>query len=407
MKVAIFFDTPNFTGGIFHQTLNTVNNLKNKEFSEINYEILVTPNVDKKNFENFEKKLKIFKSHKYAERFYKLTKSKFIQLIFKKFKIINPFEKFIRSNNYDLILFLSPTKYIEYCGECNFIVNLFDFNHRIENSFPEYRKGGIIDETDSIIFTCVKKAFIIFVNSSEAKKDLKEIFRCPDNKISLLNYYSNLINIHKEIKQNEIDRKNLENKFYNLGLKKNENIFFYPAQFWPHKNHKYLIDVAKILFDKKINFQFIFCGTKKINHDYIVNQIEINKLQSKIMIFDYLEDIEIISLYLNCLAVIMPTYVGRSSLPLIESFYFKKTIFYSKGILDKEIEEYVNTFDLKNPNDLAEKIQEFLSDNKINFKDKKNEAFQFFLKNFQPEKSNQIIFDVISDFKYLKDRWKK
>ena len=48
MKVAIFFDTSNFTGGIFHQTLNTVNNLKNKEFSEINYDILITPNVDKK-----------------------------------------------------------------------------------------------------------------------------------------------------------------------------------------------------------------------------------------------------------------------------------------------------------------------------------------------------------------------
>ena len=91
--------------------------------------------------------------------------------------------------------------------ESNFIVNLFDFNHRIENSFPEYRKGSVIDETDSIIFTCIKKAFKIFVNSTEAKKDLKEIFRCPDNKISLLNYYSNLINIHKEIEKNEIKKR--------------------------------------------------------------------------------------------------------------------------------------------------------------------------------------------------------
>ena len=103
----------------------------------------------------------------------------------------------------------------------------------------------------------------------------------------------------------------------------------------------------------------------------------------------------------------MPTYVGRSSLPLIESFYFKKTIFYSKDILDKEIEKYINTFDLKNPNNLADQIQEFLVADKKRFTDKKDEAFQFFSNNYQPENSNQIILNTISDFKYLKDRWKK
>ena len=83
-------------------------------------------------------------------------------------------------------------------------------------------------------------------------------------------------------------------------------------------------------------------------------------------------------------------------------FYFKKTIFYSKDILDKEIENYIDTFDLKNPNDLANKIQEFLLSDKMKLRNKVNEAFKFFSLNFSPEKSNQIIFDVINDFKYLK-----
>ena len=98
------------------------------------------------------------------------------------------------------------------------------------------------------------------------------------------------------------------------------------------------------MYKKNIIFKFIFCGSKKSNYNYIINQIKSKNLQDHIKVFDYLDDDNVISLYLNCLAVLVPTYVGRSSLPLIESFYFKKNIFfYSKNILDKEIEQYVNT----------------------------------------------------------------
>ena len=38
-------------------------------------------------------------------------------------------------------------------------------------------------------------------------------------------------------------------------------------------------------------------------------------------------DDSIISLYLNCNAVIMHTYCGPTNLPIYESFYFKKVIF--------------------------------------------------------------------------------
>ena len=86
MKVAIFFDTPNFTGGIFHQTLNTINLLKDKDFLDISFEIVTTSKINIKNFEDFEKPIKIFSSHNFAERFNRLIKSKLIKEIFKNLK---------------------------------------------------------------------------------------------------------------------------------------------------------------------------------------------------------------------------------------------------------------------------------------------------------------------------------
>ena len=80
--------------GIFHQTLNTINLLKDKDFLDISFEI-VTSKINIKNFEDFEKPIKIFSSHNFAERFNRLIKSKLIKKFLKKLKV-NPFEKFIK-----------------------------------------------------------------------------------------------------------------------------------------------------------------------------------------------------------------------------------------------------------------------------------------------------------------------
>ena len=39
---------------------------------------------------------------------------------------------------------------------------------------------------------------------------------------------------------------------------KNKRYIFYPATFWPHKNHQYLIDVAKIFKRDKKRISYLF-----------------------------------------------------------------------------------------------------------------------------------------------------
>ena len=142
------------------------------------------------------------------------------------------------------------------------------------------------------------------------------------------------------------------------------------------------------------------------NFDYIVNQIKLNNLNDKIFIYDYLNDEQVVALYLNCLAVVVPTYVGRSSLPLLESFYFKKTIFYSKDILDPALEKFVNAFDLKNPHDLAHKISEFLDLRSSTAQEKIIKAYDYYSKFLNFKTRNEHVIAVLNDFKYLRKRWK-
>ena len=74
----------------------------------------------------------------------------------------------------------------------------------------------------------------------------------------------------------------------------------------------------------------------------------------------------------------MPTLIGNISLPVIEAFYFKTPVFYTKNLLDEKYRPFVNEFDVNDPNSLAEIL---VSKNKSFGDEKINQAFKFFNEN--------------------------
>ena len=120
-------------------------------------------------------------------------------------------------------------------------------------------------------------------------------------------------------------------------------------------------------------------------------------LTEQVIFFEYLNDEEITFLYQNCEAVVMPSLVGYSSLPLYEAFYFEKPIFYSKNLLDKSLQKFVNEIDLENPEDLSEKIIKF-NENIDLLEEKVTLAKDFFNTHLSEEK---IKFEYIKFFNKL------
>ena len=91
---------------------------------------------------------------------------------------------------------------------------------------------------------------------------------------------------------------------------------------------------------------------------FIKNKIREYGLEEKFYIFEYLENEEIINIYKNCYLTILPTYVGNTSLPLFEAFYFKSKIAYNAEILEDEYKDKVINLKLNDPKNLYEIIKE-------------------------------------------------
>ena len=113
----------------------------------------------------------------------------------------------------------------------------------------------------------INKSDYIFVSSEQVKKEFKQ-------------YYKNIKNIIPLIIPLKIE------KPY---LKKKRRFILFPSQFWKHKNHLFLIKVAKNLKEKNINIKFVFCGKttdyrNKLHFNNIKNEIYKNELEDYIKI---------------------------------------------------------------------------------------------------------------------------
>ena len=151
----------------------------------------------------------------------------------------------------------------------------------------------------------------------------------------------------------------------NFPNKKIKSYMFYPAQYWSHKNHSYIIkSIQKFKSRKLKNIGCIFTGYDKGYLDYLRNLAIKEKVQDKIIFFNYLTNNELVYLYKNSFCVLFPSLIGFDSLPMYESFFFKKIILYNQNSIDKVFNKNIIPLDINNFYDLEKKIL-LLKSNKI------------------------------------------
>ena len=389
-------------GGGFFQSLKASLLLLDIKKYNNGIELIITKNETKEYLLQKKIKNKLFSLNKISNYLSQLFEVNSFNDLLNKFKINHPFYNFIKRNKYDLIIFLGPSQMSKFCKDVGFISNIWDLDHKKNSQFPEHNLSNIYESKEKLFKEIVTRAFKIIVPHKSNKDDLINFYKAANDKISIQNFIPMLPTIYKE----KSDIVNYNEIYLKFKLPNNKKIIFYPAQFWAHKNHKYLIDVAEILKSKKNDkYLFVFCGGNKGNYTYIKKLISKNELEDYIKIFNFLTDDEVISLYKNCNAVVMPTFCGPTNLPIYESFFFKNIIFYTKNLIPNDpINDHLIPIDISLPQDLHERLEICFDKEKLD---------KMVIKNYEYYKlvCNEIEFKInyekiLDDFSYLIDRWK-
>jgi glycosyltransferase involved in cell wall biosynthesis len=122
-----------------------------------------------------------------------------------------------------------------------------------------------------------------------------------------------------------------------------ERYLFYPAQFWPHKNHARIVQALGLLKqDRGLKIPIVFCGsyTGEIRERTFHEVMSVSSrlgLEKQIHYLGYVPDEDMSGLYAEAVALVMPTFFGPTNIPPLESWAFGRPVLSSdiRGIREQ------------------------------------------------------------------------
>ena len=405
MKIGIYFESIPDHGGVYHETINLMTIFKEFNNSDHDFIYIVSDKDIESDLKNYNCKTVFFKKN-YLFRIYQFFfKFLFFKIFLKKIGLINNFESFVKSKKIDILLFNGPSELSVLCNNLAYVIVLYELQHLTNNYLPEYKDGHHhdFDLREIVLKNFLKRAFKTIVATKKDKELVKNFYNTNDKNLVVNTFIPYLPGYYEK----HIDLIDDKKELNFLGIEKKKNFLFYPSQFIPHKNHKYIVDgVEYAIKQGNENIHVVFCGNDKSNLKYLKRIIKEKKIDKNFTIFNYISNEQIISLYKNAFALIMPTFVGHFSLPLYESFYFNLPVIYTEDQLDNELRKFVFEVNTLDPKSMIEKII-YIKNNPSEVAEMTENAKKFYTENCSREKKMKVYSNIFSEYSYLRQMWDK
>ena len=363
--MAVIIDQKIFAGGGYQQSLNAaLSTLKlNKDLVDVVFYTLTKSNIKVLRSQNINiKYIKFSWLIKLISLIKVKPKFKIVSLIIEFISFFNLFEYQLVSDGIDIVYFLSPSYLAISLNKLNFIYTVWDLCHRDYPEFPEVRENSQYEMRENNYKNFLPKAIAIIADSQEGKNNIIRRYGIDNSRVKVIPFKPSFeITESKKIKNDKILKKNFSlDKVY----------IFYPAQYWPHKNHIYIIDAIKELKTKyKLPIHAKFTGSDKGNLEYLKAYTKALNINNRVKFYGFVSNIELIALYKNSLALVMPTYFGPTNIPPLEAFFLEEPLIYpSDNCFKEQIGNAALFMDLDNHHTLVENIIKIYED-KILVKD--------------------------------------
>jgi glycosyltransferase involved in cell wall biosynthesis len=99
-----------------------------------------------------------------------------------------------------------------------------------------------------------------------------------------------------------------------------EKFLFYPAQFWPHKNHMRLIEAFQEVVTEFPDLKLVLTGKKRDGYQAVMGAIKKFGLNEQVQHLGYVEQDDLQAIYTLATALVMPSLFESISIPIYEAF---------------------------------------------------------------------------------------
>jgi glycosyltransferase involved in cell wall biosynthesis len=181
---------------------------------------------------------------------------------------------------------------------------IHDLMHRYQGSFPEVSANGEYGRRERHYQTVCRWARGIMVESALGKQQVVDCYGANPEIIFVL----------PTVTRNYVfDEQDQAATALPYALP--EKYFFYPAQFWEHKNHKRLIQAAALLKDTYPDIHLVFVGSQKNAYASVRALVDQLGMVENVHFLGYVPEAHMPELYRRARALVMPTFFGPTNIP--------------------------------------------------------------------------------------------
>lgn len=164
--------------------------------------------------------------------------------------------------------------------------------------------------------------------------------------------------IHTRLAQNNLTSSVLSQ------LQLHRPYIFYPANFWPHKNHRLLLTAYNIWRRRnpESDLDLVFTGALAQPEQELRSAVKVMGLDDNVHFLGYLPDEQLAAVFQGCQFMIFPSLYEGFGIPLLEAFAFGKPVLCSNVASLPEIGgEAALYFDPRKPVEIVQAIETLLS----------------------------------------------
>ena len=228
-------------------------------------------------------------------------------------------ERWLRGLGIELMLYPVPLKHAIAAG-LPFVIAVHDLQHRLQPEFPEVSANGEAEARERLYRNAARRATLVIAESETGKEDLLACYGeygLEEERIRILPYVPT---------PSVLEHSAQDEAAPAAGYSLPDRYLFYPAQFWPHKNHLRLVEaVALLKREHGLDVPLVLCGSHDFDlpertHAEMVARAAALGIDDRIHDLGYVPDGHVRSLYAGAVALVMPTFFGPTNIPIVEAW---------------------------------------------------------------------------------------
>jgi glycosyltransferase involved in cell wall biosynthesis len=228
--------------------------------------------------------------------------------------------RWFRQCGLDLMIYPWPNA-LSFETDVPYVMAVHDIAHRLHPEFPELSANGEWEWREYYCRNGIRQATMVLVDSEVGKEDILDCYGSygiTEERVRILPFLpaSYLSNEGAETERLRV------RALYGLPGR----YLFYPAQFWPHKNHRRLVEALGLVkVERGLEIPLVLCGShtgeiRERTFAEVMRTARDRGVEGAVRYLGYVPNDDMSGLYSGAAALVMPVLLGPTFIPILEAW---------------------------------------------------------------------------------------